>query len=106
MDKKMVQSAVSEVAAKLSLNEAEREQVAESFDEIVAYLAQVADVPVTEATVNTNEEKLTDGGTKGAAVWHNYFREDEVEPSYDRTDILKNASDKTEEMIRVPRTIG
>ncbi|MGI5825016.1 MAG: Asp-tRNA(Asn)/Glu-tRNA(Gln) amidotransferase subunit GatC [Bacillota bacterium] len=92
IDKKMVEY-VAELA-KLRLNDEEKELMAQDLSKVLMYM----DVLNTLDTENV------------APVTHvfgveNVFREDVVQPSFNRDEILKNGIDVADGCFKVPKTV-
>ena len=81
--------------ARLKFKDEELESFTDQLNEILAYMEQLNELD-TE-----NVEPLSHPVEGG-----NVFREDEVSPSIDREDALKNAPGRNEEFFRVPKVIG
>lgn len=89
--------------------------------ELVAYAAELARIKLSEGETEKMRaalgaiidymDILTQVDTEGVEPLSHIFavknvmREDVVEPSYDRAALLKNAPERTEEYVVVPRTI-
>ncbi len=85
--------------ARLELREEEKEQLTGHFNRILTYIEQL----------NELDGELEAGSIEPLAqlVPHtNAFREDEVSPSLSAADALKNAPQRMENFIAVPKVIG
>ena len=80
--------------SKLELDEAATDKMKTELQSIVTFMAALNELD-TE-----NTEPLTHFGDLT-----NVFRKDEVEPSFDRNDILKNSKAHTDECFTVPKTV-
>lgn len=80
--------------SKLELQGAASEKMKQELESIAEFMATLNKLD-TE-----NTEPLTHVGSLA-----NVFREDKVEPSFDREDILKNAKCRTDECFTVPKTV-
>ncbi len=83
--------------AQLALLEIEPEQMdkfSRQFNEILEYMEEINELDLSqcEAAFHITELK-------------NVFREDELEPSFEREAILKNAPDPEDGAFKVPRVI-
>ena len=81
--------------ARLSFNDEELENFTHELNEILNYVEKLneLDTENIEPLSHPIENK-------------NVFRADEVKPSIDREDALKNAPEKTEEFFVVPKVIN
>ncbi len=89
--------------------------------ELVEYVAELSRIKLDEQSAAKMEKELgaivdymeilkqidTDGVEPLSHVFNitNVMREDEVVPSYQREDILKNAPEHTDETVVVPKTV-
>ena len=89
--------------------------------ELVEYVAELSRIKLDEASAEKMEKELgaiveymeilNSLDTKGVEPLSHVFsitnvmRADEVKPSYDRADILKNAPEHTDETVVVPKTV-
>ena len=86
-----------EYAANLSrikLDESETEEMRSQISEIVEYMEILNQINTDDAGPFAHISDLK-----------NVMREDEVSPSYDRSEILKNAPGKNEEYFIVPKAV-
>jgi aspartyl-tRNA(Asn)/glutamyl-tRNA(Gln) amidotransferase subunit C len=81
--------------AKLKFKDEELEKFTEQLNEILAYVEKLNELDTT------NVEPLSHP-VEGS----NVFREDNVKPSIDREEALKNAPDRSELFFKVPKVIG
>jgi aspartyl-tRNA(Asn)/glutamyl-tRNA(Gln) amidotransferase subunit C len=81
--------------AKLKFKEEELEKFTDHLNEILAYVEKLNELNTT------NVEPLAHP-VEGS----NVFREDEVKPSLDREEALRNAPDRSELFFKVPKVIG
>jgi aspartyl-tRNA(Asn)/glutamyl-tRNA(Gln) amidotransferase subunit C len=81
--------------ARLKFKDEELESFTDQLNEILAYMEQLNELD-TE-----NVEPLSHPVEE-----NNVFREDEVKPSIDREDALKNAPQRDEQFSKVPKVIG
>ena len=87
---------VSYVAAlsRIKLNETETEEMQSQMSAIVDYMDILNQLDTEEVEPLSHIFNIT-----------NVIREDEVAPSYERSEILKNAPEHTEETFVVPKTV-
>ncbi|MDO5148833.1 MAG: Asp-tRNA(Asn)/Glu-tRNA(Gln) amidotransferase subunit GatC [Oscillospiraceae bacterium] len=86
-----------EYAANLSrikLDESETEEMRKQISEIVGYMEILNQINTDDA-----------GPLAHISDIKNVMREDTAAPSYDRSEILKNAPDKNEEYFIVPKAV-
>lgn len=90
--KEIVEYAAS--LSRLKMNESETEEMQKQMSAIVDYM-------------DILNQLDTDGVEPLSHVFSisNVMRDDEVQPSYDREEILKNAPDRNEESFVVPKTV-
>jgi aspartyl-tRNA(Asn)/glutamyl-tRNA(Gln) amidotransferase subunit C len=81
--------------AKLKFKEEELEKFTDHLNEILAYVEKLNELDTTDV------EPLSHP-VEGS----NVFREDEVKPSLDREEALRNAPDRSELFFKVPKVIG
>ncbi|MGA8264067.1 MAG: Asp-tRNA(Asn)/Glu-tRNA(Gln) amidotransferase subunit GatC [Ignavibacteriaceae bacterium] len=81
--------------AKLKFKEEELEKFTDHLNEILAYVEKLNELDTA------NVEPLAHP-VEGS----NVFREDEVKPSLDREEALRNAPDRSELFFKVPKVIG
>ena len=81
--------------ARLKFKDEELENFTFQLNEILAYMEQLNELDTQ------NVEPLSHP-VEGS----NVFREDEVKPSIDREEALKNAPSRDDEFFRVPKVIG
>ncbi len=81
--------------ARLTFNDEDLENFTHEFNEILSYMEKLneLDTENVEPLSHPVENK-------------NVFRADEVKPSIDREDALKNAPERTEEFFVVPKVIN
>ncbi len=80
--------------SKLELDEVSCDKMKSELESIVEFMATLNKLDTENAEPLTHIGNLT-----------NVFREDKVEPSFDREEILKNAKNHTEECFTVPKTV-
>lgn len=87
---------VSYVAAlsRIELEDSEIDEMQKQMNDIVNYMD----------TLNQLDTEGTEPLSHVFAIT-NVMRDDEVKPSYDREDILKNAPERTDETFVVPKTV-
>lgn len=87
---------VSYVAAlsRIELEDDEIDEMQKQMNDIVNYMD----------TLNQLDTDSTEPLSHVFAIT-NVMRDDEVKPSYDREDILKNAPERTDETFVVPKTV-
>lgn len=83
--------------AKLSIGDDELEKFAEQFQEILEYFTQLESVPTDEDQATYHVLDVENFATP--------FREDDVRPSLNSKDAMKNAPDQSEDHFRVPGVI-
>ena len=74
-------------------------------EEIDKYTNDMEDILNFANTVNNLNTDDVEGGT-GISEKANVFRKDEIEKSYDREELLKNAPSQDEGMFRIPKVIN
>ena len=74
-------------------------------EEIDKYTNDMEDILNFANTVNNLNTDNVEGGT-GISEKANVFRKDEIEKSYDREELLKNAPSQDEGMFRIPKVIN
>ena len=92
IDSKMVEY-VAELA-KLRLNDEEKELMAEDLTKVLKYMDILNSLDTTDVEPVTHVFGV-----------ENVFREDVVQPSFDREEILKNAIDTADGCFKVPQTV-
>lgn len=80
--------------ARLSFNEEEKQGLAEDLNQILAYVEKLGELDTENEDIIVNPYYI-----------ENRFREDEVVPSINLEDVLKNAPDSLEEYVVVPKII-
>lgn len=80
--------------ARLSFDEDEKEGLAEDLNQILAYVEKLGELDTDNEDIIVNPYYI-----------ENNFREDEVAPSIDLEDVLKNAPETLEEYVLVPTII-
>ncbi len=80
--------------AKLKFKDEELEKFTEQLNEILTYVEKLNELDTT------NVEPLSHP-VEGS----NVFREDEVKPSFDREEALRNAPDRSELFFKVPKVV-
>jgi len=80
--------------ARLELTEEETEVYTEQLNSILEYAAILESLD-TEQVVPTSH----------AVPLHNVLREDQVQPSMDRAQVLSNAPDEEDNFFRVPKIV-
>ena len=92
IDSKMVEY-VAELA-KLRLNDEEKELMAEDLTKVLEYMDILNSLDTADVEPVTHVFGV-----------ENVFREDVVQPSFDREEILKNAIDTAYGCFKVPQTV-
>jgi aspartyl-tRNA(Asn)/glutamyl-tRNA(Gln) amidotransferase subunit C len=82
------------VLSRLSLPQAEKEKMTGELEQIIAYMDTL------NALDTTGVEPMSH-----VFPVKNVLREDEVQPSFDRAELLKNAPNRDEEAFLVPKTV-
>lgn len=80
--------------ARLSFDEEEKQGLAEDLNQILGYVEKLGELDTEKEDIIVNPYYI-----------ENKFREDEVEPSLNLQDVLKNAPDNLEEYVVVPQII-
>ena len=80
--------------ARLSFDEKEKQGLAEDLNQILAYVEKLGELDTENEDIIVNPYYI-----------ENRFREDEVVPSINLEDVLKNAPDSLEEYVVVPKII-
>ncbi|MBU9712892.1 Asp-tRNA(Asn)/Glu-tRNA(Gln) amidotransferase subunit GatC [Evansella tamaricis] len=80
--------------ARLEFTEKELETFAKQLDDIITYAEQLNELDTTNVVP-----------TSHALDVKNVVREDEIKPSLDRKDTLKNAPDQEDGQVKVPSVI-
>ena len=80
--------------ARLSFDEKEKQGLAEDVNQILAYVEKLGELDTEKEDIIVNPYYI-----------ENRFREDEVVPSINLEDVLKNAPDSLEEYVVVPKII-
>ena len=80
--------------ARLSFDEKEKQGLAEDLNQILAYVEKLGELDTEKEDIIVNPYYI-----------ENRFREDEVVPSINLGDVLKNAPDSLEEYVVVPKII-
>lgn len=81
--------------ARLQLNENELEEYTLQLNKILEYVEKLNEL-------DTKNVKPLSHPIEG----ENVFRQDIVQPSVDKEDVLKNAPSKNDEFFKVPKVIG
>ena len=92
IDKKMVEY-VAELA-KLRLNDEEKALMAEDLSKVLQYMDVLNSLDTDDVAPVTHVFGV-----------ENVFREDVVQPSFDRYEILKNGIDVADGCFKVPKTV-
>lgn len=92
IDKKMVEY-VAELA-KLRLDENEKELMAQDLSKVLMYMDVLNSLDTSDVAPVTHVFGV-----------ENVFREDEVQPSFNRDEILKNGIDVADGCFKVPKTV-
>jgi aspartyl-tRNA(Asn)/glutamyl-tRNA(Gln) amidotransferase subunit C len=82
------------VLSRLSLPQAEKEKMTGELEQIIAYMDTL------NALDTTGVEPMSH-----VFPVKNVLREDEVQPSFDRAELLKNAPNRDEDAFLVPKTV-
>ncbi len=77
--------------ARLSFDEAEKEGLAEDLNQILAYVEKLGELDTEKEDIIVNPYYI-----------ENRFREDEITPSMNLEEVLKNAPETLEEYVLVP----
>lgn len=80
--------------ARLSFDEAEKEGLAEDLNQILAYVEKLGELDTEKEDIIVNPYYI-----------ENRFREDEITPSMNLEEVLKNAPETLEEYVLVPTII-
>jgi aspartyl-tRNA(Asn)/glutamyl-tRNA(Gln) amidotransferase subunit C len=81
--------------ARLKFNEKELDNFTHQLNEILSYMEKLNEL-------NTENVEPLSHPVENS----NVFRNDEIKPSVNRDDALKNAPDKNESFFKVPKVIG
>jgi aspartyl-tRNA(Asn)/glutamyl-tRNA(Gln) amidotransferase subunit C len=82
------------VLSRLSLPQAEKEKMTGELEQIIAYMDTLNALDTTDVEPMSHVFPVK-----------NVLREDEVQPSFDRAELLKNAPNRDEEAFLVPKTV-
>jgi aspartyl-tRNA(Asn)/glutamyl-tRNA(Gln) amidotransferase subunit C len=80
--------------ARLSFDEDEKDRLAEDLNQILAYVEKLGELDTESEDIIVNPYYI-----------ENKFREDEITPSMNLEDVLKNAPETLEEYVLVPTII-
>lgn len=80
--------------ARLSFNEEEKEALIQDLNNVLGYIEKLNELDTENVDIIVNPYYI-----------ENRLREDEVKPSMELNDVLKNAPDKLEEYFLVPKVI-
>lgn len=80
--------------ARLSFNQEEKESLVVDLNNILNYMEQLNELDTENVDIVVNPYYM-----------ENKFREDEIQKSMELKDVLKNAPDKLEEYVMVPKVI-
>ena len=80
--------------ARMYLTDAEKQKIAAQLKDILAYVAKLNELDVSNVEPTAHATPLS-----------NVFRKDEVEPSIDREKVLKNAPDQARDLFIVPKIV-
>ena len=80
--------------ARLSFDEDEKDGLAEDLNQILAYVEKLGELDTESEDIIVNPYYI-----------ENKFREDEITPSMNLEDVLKNAPETLEEYVLVPTII-
>lgn len=80
--------------ARLNISEEEKEQMTQEMESILAYVDKLNQLDTGDVEPQAHVIPM-----------YNVFREDEVRPSYDREDIVKNAPVSDEGCFKVPQVV-
>jgi glutamyl-tRNA(Gln) and/or aspartyl-tRNA(Asn) amidotransferase, C subunit len=80
--------------ARLSFDEDEKDSLAEELNQILAYVEKLGELDTESEDIIVNPYYI-----------ENKFREDEITPSMNLEDVLKNAPETLEEYVLVPTII-
>ena len=81
--------------ARLEFTKKELETFTRQFNEILAYVEKLKELDTSNVEPLSHVIEL-----------NNVFREDVVQPSYPKEEMLKNAPSRTEKFFKVPKVIG
>jgi len=95
-DRRISLAEVEHVArlARLELSADEKERMGRELDGILAYIDKLRAVDVSGVEPTSHAVPVT-----------NVMRDDELEPSFPREDMLANAPDRNGDLFRVPRIL-
>ena len=82
------------VLSKLEIKPEEREELSKSMSEIIGYMEIMNELDTEDIEPMSHVLPL-----------ENVFREDEIEPSYNRDELLANAPSSKDGAFRVPKTV-
>lgn len=93
---KITQNDVEYVAklARLHISDEQKEKLTKDMAAIIAFADKLADIDTAGVTPEAH-----------AITVQNVFRKDEVTPSYDREDLLRNAPEKQAGCFSVPKIV-
>lgn len=80
--------------ARMHLTDAEKEKISAQLKDILAYVAKLNELDVSNVEPTAHANPLT-----------NVLRADEVQPSIDRDKILKNAPEQARDLFIVPKIV-
>ncbi|HUJ11503.1 MAG TPA: Asp-tRNA(Asn)/Glu-tRNA(Gln) amidotransferase subunit GatC [Verrucomicrobiae bacterium] len=80
--------------ARMHLTEAEKEKISAQLKDILAYVAKLNELDVSNVQPTAHATPLS-----------NIFRKDEVRPSIDQTKILANAPEEARGLFIVPKIV-
>jgi len=80
--------------ARMHLTDAEKEKIGAQLKDILAYVAKLNELDVSNVQPTAHATPLS-----------NVFRKDEVRPSIDRAKVLANAPDEARDLFIVPRIV-
>lgn len=80
--------------ARLNFSEEEKEGLIHDLNSVLAYMEKLNELDTENTDIIVNPYYI-----------ENVFREDEIEPSMELKEVLKNAPEKLEEYVVVPKII-
>ncbi len=81
--------------ARLEFTREEKEKLTHQMNQILTYMEKLNEIDTTNVEPLSHVIEL-----------NNVFRDDAVQPSSPRQEMLQNAPDHTEEFFKVPKVIG
>lgn len=107
---KVTEREVSAVAdlANLELTPAERERMLKDLNSILEYIGRLGELDTADvaAMAQTSDKFGVDAAKTGSARFEYARRKDELKPSLERAEVMKNAPETDGTFFKVPRVIG